>query len=468
MDLKDFRNEIIKKIDEYRNVIGHLGFALPEAEQLKEKPQTLEEILEAIDIIIASSKELNQIFEYSPDSIFVADGEGRTLRINKSFERITKRPREQMVGRNVSDLEKEGIFKPSVCRLALNEKRSVSVLQRIDDRKEDIFVTGTPVFNEKGELYRVTTNAILMNQINSVTSYIADTQKMQNDQKEVPHIIAESKEMKEILNLARMIKDTDSSVFITGETGVGKSILAKYIHETSKRNKNKIIEINCGAIPDSLLESELFGYEGGAFTGAGKRGKPGLIELSDGGTLFLDEIGEMPLILQVKLLHFLQSKKITRVGGTKEISIDTRVIAGSNKSPEAQVEAGEFRSDLYYRLNVIPIRIPPLRERKADILPAAKYFMSTYEKKYNKKMNISKEFLDTLLSAPWKGNMRELENYIERVIVTSESNSLSEYSDNIIEPVSPIEKNNQGDFKKDYSIVDDADQKSDNSTYWLN
>jgi transcriptional regulator with PAS, ATPase and Fis domain len=180
-----------------------------------------------------------------------------------------------------------------------------------------------------------------------------------------------------------------------------------------------MVEINCGAIPEALLESELFGYESGAFTGADKRGKSGLIEMSDGGTLFLDEISELPLTLQVKLLHFLQNKRIIRVGGTQEIPIDVRVIAASNKSLKGQVDKGLFRSDLFYRLNVIPIDIPPLRERREDIIPMAQYFVNKYSDKNGKKIYLDESTLDYLQKQVWRGNIRELENSIERLVVTN-------------------------------------------------
>ena len=429
MTFDEFYKEIIEKIEAYRQVISKIGFSLPENQQLTSTPTNFEETLRAIDIIINSSKELNQVFENSPDSIFVADGKGLTLRVNKSFERISNLPREEVIGRNVDDIERDGIFKPSVCRLALKEKRSVTVLQRINEGG-DIIVTGVPVFNEKGELFRVTTNAFLMEQVKTLTSYIADSYKREILMQEKNlELIAESNEMRMVINLANLIKNTESNILITGETGVGKSILARYIHESSNRSGNRMMDINCGAIPDALLESELFGYEGGAFTGADRKGKPGLIELSDGGTLFLDEVSELPLLLQVKLLHFLQNRKITRVGGTKEIVINTRIIAGSNKPLEAQVEKGQFRSDLYYRLNVIPISIPPLRERKADIKPIAQYFLERCMKKYNKKLEITDSFLESLTKFKWKGNIRELENYIERVVVTNETSYLLKEGD---------------------------------------
>ena len=212
--------------------------------------------------------------------------------------------------------------------------------------------------------------------------------------------------------------NTESTILIGGETGVGKSMLARYIHNTGNRKDKKMIEINCGAIPPALLESELFGYAGGAFTGANKNGKPGLIELCEGGSILLDEISELPLSLQVKLLHFLQNKKITRVGGTEDILVNVRVIAATNKNLEALVEKGEFRQDLYYRLNIVPMIIPPLRERKDDIMPAVDYFIDKYTKLYGKNLPVNQKCIDYFTNSQWKGNLRELENYIERLVVT--------------------------------------------------
>ena len=224
--------------------------------------------------------------------------------------------------------------------------------------------------------------------------------------------------MQDIIYIADLVKNTESTILIGGETGVGKSMLARYIHNTGNRKDKKMIEINCGAIPPALLESELFGYAGGAFTGANKNGKPGLIELCEGGSILLDEISELPLSLQVKLLHFLQNKKITRVGGTEDILVNVRVIAATNKNLEALVEKGEFRQDLYYRLNIVPMIIPPLRERKDDIMPAVDYFIDKYTKLYGKNLPVNQKCIDYFTNSQWKGNLRELENYIERLVVT--------------------------------------------------
>lgn len=418
--------EILSKmVRHYRHAIQDVGFAQLEHQKLDQLPDTEAGLIEALQVICDSSAELNRILEECPNSMFIADSDGVCLRVNKAYETMVRMGRDEVLGSNVKDLDTEGIFRPSVCWLTLKEKRRVSVLQDIREIK-GLAVTGVPVFNENKALFRVVTNAVKVDEIESLTSYVTEKENQGKSPEETAKrkIVAESDEMKAILQLADVIKDTESSILITGETGVGKGVLASYIHDTSNRSDQKMVNINCGAIPQTLLESELFGYESGAFTGADKKGKPGLIEVSHGGTLFLDEVSELPLLMQVKILHFIQNRRITRVGGTKEIPVDTRIIAASNKSLEHEVEKGTFRSDLYYRLNVIPIYIPPLRDRPKDIRPAAEYFLGMYMEKYNKHMTISEDLLEEIIASEWRGNIRELENYIERVVVTNASNYL--------------------------------------------
>lgn len=416
----NFYNEILERIERYRRLLRDIGFANYEMQQMSKAPETEEELLEMLDVIIDSSKELNYIFNEAPDSFFVCDSEGVCLRVNKTFEKMTHINRHDVYGKNVKELDEKGIFRPSVCSLTLREKRPVSVLQEIGD-VSNMVVTGVPVFNEKGTLFRAFTNAIKVDDVEPMNEYIRKTMNKEPFNFEKNPIIASCQKMKEVLALADMVKNTDSNILITGETGVGKGVLASYIHDTGIRSHAKMISINCGAIPENLLESELFGYESGAFTGASQRGKPGLIELSDGGTLFLDEISELPLMLQVKVLHFLQTKKLTRVGGTTEIQVNTRIIAASNKSLEEEVQKGTFRADLYYRINVIPIEIPPLRERREDLRELTNHFMNLYMKKYNKKMKLEESTMNYIMDYDWKGNVRELENYIERLVVTNDS-----------------------------------------------
>lgn len=406
-------------IDGYLKAIKDIKFAEIELESLIEDPRTPEEITENIVQIINTAKELNQIIEQSPSSIYVANSEGKTLRMNKSFEDMSEIDRSVLMGKNTHAIEEEGVFNPSICSLALQEKRRVVVQQKVNDHV-DFITTGVPVLNEHGEIFRVTTNALLNEDLRNINTYFSENNNRQVDSNTYSNnMIAESDKMKKVIQLADLIKDTDSTILIEGETGVGKSLLARYIHATGRRKNKKMMEINCGAIPPALLESELFGYVSGAFTGADKKGKPGLIELCDGGTILLDEIGDMPLHLQVKLLHFLQNRKITRIGGTKEISINVRVIAATNANLKKLVEEGKFREDLYYRLNIIPITIPPLRERTADIPSAVKWFMLKYTTLYGRNCSLDDQCIERIKRFDWPGNLRELENYIERFVATN-------------------------------------------------
>jgi two-component system response regulator AtoC len=230
-------------------------------------------------------------------------------------------------------------------------------------------------------------------------------------------IIGESPHMQEIFKILEKVANTPSTVLITGESGTGKELVATALHEGSSRRNQPLIKINCAAIPKDLIESELFGYERGAFTGA-VTSKPGRFELADGGTLFLDEIGEIPVEMQVKLLRALQESEFERVGGIKTTRVDVRLIAATNRDLQKEIEAGRFRNDLYYRLNVVPIVLPPLRERKSDVPMLAKHFVEKYNRKLNKKIEgFEDEAMSTLQAYPWPGNIRELENLVERILL---------------------------------------------------
>lgn len=245
------------------------------------------------------------------------------------------------------------------------------------------------------------------------------------EQYQVPHIITESPSMKKLLTLAGEYAQSDTTVLITGETGTGKNLLAKYVHLNSHRFEKQFVPINCTAIPRELMESELFGYDTGAFTGASKKGKQGLLEQANYGTLFLDEIGDLNLDLQSKLLHILETKEYFRVGSVNPTKVDVRFIAATNSNLEERVKKKQFRMDLYYRLNVAELPIPPLRERKEDILPLTKYFIDEFNRKFNKSVSqISDELQQFLFSAPWYGNVRELRNFIERAMLLKKNNRL--------------------------------------------
>lgn len=415
--------ELLDMLGRYREEIIKIGFASPEKESLKKPCVTERDLIDAIDSIMYSSLELNRILEVCPDSIYVVDRNGITLRTNQAFVHTTGVSRDEVIGNSVYELEKVGYFRPSVNGIALREKRQVSIVQMGKNTKETV-ATAVPFFDAAGALQGSVSNAKLLQEINGIMNYVKDT-KQEFDSPQLLEnetIIFESAAMREINDLARAVADVDSSILISGETGVGKSMLTRYIHMNGRRKHHRLIEINCGAIPETLLESELFGYESGAFTGADRRGKPGLIELADKGTIFFDEINELPLSLQVKLLHFLQNKKIIRVGGTKEIDVNARIIAASNKSLEALVTKEAFRADLFYRLNVIPIHIPPLRERPEDLAVAIGYFLEKFNNRHGRQVSFEKAKIAELMAHSWPGNLRELENYIERAVVTSRQN----------------------------------------------
>jgi transcriptional regulator with PAS, ATPase and Fis domain len=240
------------------------------------------------------------------------------------------------------------------------------------------------------------------------------------------NLISRNENMNRIIDLINRISRTNANVVLTGETGVGKSMVANIIHQNSTRSDKPFVRIDCGTIPVNLIESELFGYEPGAFTGAGAKGKIGKIEVANGSTLFLDEISELSLEMQVRLLSAIQQKKIMRVGSIAPIDVDFRLITASNKDLKKEVEKGTFREDLYYRLNVIPIHLPPLRERVEDILPLTLNFLEKFNRLYDKKVVILREVIAIFEEEEWQGNIRQLENLVERLVILS--------SDGIITP----------------------------------
>lgn len=234
----------------------------------------------------------------------------------------------------------------------------------------------------------------------------------------LPNIICESTEMKSVFSLVEKVSESDSTVLILGESGTGKELITTTIHYQSKRKDKPLIKVNCSALPEGLIESELFGHEKGAFTGAIKR-KPGRFELADGGTIFLDEVGDLPLSTQAKLLRVIQERRFERVGGTDTLNVDVRIIAATNKNLEEEVKKGRFREDLYYRLNVIPITLPPLRERKEEVPYLIDFFLDKHRNKLFKNTHFSKEAVGTLLNYDYPGNIRELENIVERCVTLS-------------------------------------------------
>jgi len=386
-----------------------------------------EEISQKYDVVKEINKELDAIIESLDDGIVVADRNGFILKANHAYQQMTGITAEEFVGKHVRELVKQGYIGRSVTEMVVERNSPVTIVD-IRNNKE-LLLTGNPVYNDKGELVRVVTAIRDVTQLNSLKEQLAETEEIKNryylelehlrSQQPFRKIITNNPEMRQKLDLAFHVAHVDSTVLILGESGVGKELIAQLIHRASKRSKGPFIKINCGAIPTNLLESEFFGYEPGAFTGALKEGKPGLFELAQGGTLFLDEIGEIPLDLQVKILRTLQDKVITRVGGKTNISLDVRIVAATNRDLKKMMQENTFREDLFYRLNVVPMVLPPLRNRKEDILPLINDFLAKFKLQYGYQKWIHPDVMERLLNYDWPGNIRELENTIERLVVTS-------------------------------------------------
>ncbi len=384
--------------------------------------------------------DLQTIFDNSYDVLYVTDGKGMTIRVSSACEVLWGKKPEELIGHSVFELEREGIFTPSATRIALEQGKKIEVIQQTKTGRR-LMVVSTPIRNVDGKIIRVvnasrdiTEIQELEEEINRMRMMIEGYQRQLSDAQQSlknnnHQLIYRSKAMSEVISMLFKIAVVDSTVLITGESGVGKEVIANEIHQLSFRNQHPFIKINCAAIPESLLESELFGYEQGAFTGAKKHGKAGLFELANEGTLFLDEIGDMPLSLQAKLLRVLQEGEIMRIGGQKPIKINVRIIAATNQDLPTKIAKKEFREDLYYRLNVIPIDIPPLRKRREDIIPLIQYFLKIFSETFHVTKNFSKSVTDLLEKYDWPGNVRELKNVVERMVVTSDSKEIG--TDNI-------------------------------------
>lgn len=375
---------------------------------------------------------LRVILESSHDGIYITDGCANTVLVNKAYETITGLPPAQVMHKNMALLVKEKMIDRSGTLMAIEKKQAVTMNQTFRTGRRAL-ITSTPVFDEQGEIVFVVTNVRDVTDLYELQSkyeesqaltqkYSSEIEYMRRQFEEASSLVARDIKMIETLKTAEKIAALDTTVLLLGETGVGKEKVAHYIYRNSARRDRKFITINCGAIPPALVESELFGYEKGAFTGALKEGKAGLFEVADKGTVFLDEIGELPLEMQVKLLRVLQERKIERVGGVKQIPLDIRIIAATNRNLSEMVREKTFREDLFYRLNVVPVTIPPLRERKNDIPALAERFIEEFNRKYQMNKRFSAEALQCMMSYEWPGNVRELKNITERVVIMSGGN----------------------------------------------
>jgi transcriptional regulator with PAS, ATPase and Fis domain len=395
----------------------------------------VEEMAMEIEYIKDLNKDLNAILSSIYDEILVVNAKGELIRYSENIIRdFWKVDLKELVGKNILDLEDLGLFTPSVTRLVIERQKKVSVVQETNNGRK-ILAVGNPVFNEKKELDRIiiasrditetTKLKTELKEIKKITEqYKKELDTFKNKDQFLKKLIYCSPKMDKIINQAKKIADFSSTVLINGESGVGKEVIAQAIHHLGKRSANPFLKLNCGAIPENLLESELFGYAKGAFTGADKNGKEGYFKQADQGILFLDEIGEMPMHLQVKLLRVLQEQEVIPIGSTTPIKINVQIIAATNKKLEKMVEDGAFREDLFYRLNVIPLHIPPLRERTEDISLLAFHFLQQLNEKYDRSYHLTPDAINVLEFYSWPGNVRELQNIIERLVVSADDQAI--------------------------------------------
>ncbi|PEE00660.1 Fis family transcriptional regulator [Bacillus toyonensis] len=391
----------------------------------------VEDMAMEIEYIKDLNKDLHAILSSIYDEILVVNHKGELIRYSETvINDFWGSNLKDLLGKNLLDLEQKGLFSPSVTRLALEQQKKVSVVQETKSGRK-ILAVGNPVFDENGELHRIiiasrdiTEATRLKTELHEIKriseQYKKELDDFKNKDRFLKKLIYCSPKMEQIINQAKKIADFSSNVLISGESGVGKEVIAQAIHQLGKRSAKPFLKLNCGAIPETLLESELFGYTKGAFTGADKNGKEGYFKRADQGILFLDEIGEMPLHLQVKLLRVLQEQEVIPIGSTIPTKINVQIIAATNKSLEKMVEAGTFREDLFYRLNVIPLQVPPLRERMEDVPVLAFHFLQQLNEKYNKNYHLTPDALNLLEFYSWPGNVRELQNMIERLVVSAD------------------------------------------------
>ncbi|MFO7752380.1 MAG: sigma 54-interacting transcriptional regulator [Desulfobacteraceae bacterium] len=379
---------------------------------------------------------LEAVFNLSSDGLMICDKNGVILELNRTAERLNGFGADRMVGRNVRALVKEGHIDRSVTQEVIETRRQVSIIQYVAKSGYNLLVTGTPMFDNKGNLAYVVVNERDITLLDSMKRELEKVKKESDRIREEltdlkllelrqGNIVAESDAMRQTLQVALKLSRTGvSNILIQGESGTGKGLLAKFIHENSARRKQSFIQINCAALPENLLEAELFGYEKGAFTGAADQGKPGLIELAAGGTLFLDEIGEMPLSVQAKILKYLDDKKLMPVGGTRYKKVDCTLVAATNRNLDRLTRERRFRLDLFHRLNTFTLSIPPLRERPEDILGLVSHLLEEYNRKYRRNGRIGHEAFEKLQAYPFPGNVRELMNIVKKAVVMSEQRSL--------------------------------------------
>jgi len=381
--------------------------------------------------------DFQMIVEHMDDCVFVTDHEGKVLYVNPSYERHTGIKKEELLGRYITDILSAGnLFKGGAALDVVRTKQKCVRLSNVTKPGSECwgYAVGIPHFGEDGELKNVIVSSHTLRSFTELDDdygqFVSMLEKVRLIQSVTlnggdtspPAMVGVSEAMVKIKKNIEIVAPSDATVLLTGESGVGKEVIANEIHKGSTRQDKPFIKVNCAAIPAALLESEMFGYEKGAFSGADKAGKPGLFEMADTGTILLDEIGELPMELQPKLLRAIQAREVARVGGTNTYHFDTRIISITNCDLKAKMREGTFRDDLYYRINVIPIYVPPLRERPDDILPLCDHFIGIFSEKYHQDVRLEEEARRMLQQYSWPGNIRELENVIEYLTIFATEN----------------------------------------------
>jgi transcriptional regulator with PAS, ATPase and Fis domain len=362
--------------------------------------------------------------KFSADSIFVADGDGVAIYVNNAFTKPSGESGSYFTNLRAEELEIRSLVKPAITPMVIREGKTITIMQQVADKKTGMdkpwLVTGVPIIGDDGAIEMIVTNAKSVEEYERLRRYVERTQNESIGQpppQTDSGIVCFGGRMRAAVEMAEKAAETDCTVLITGESGTGKGLLARHIHACSARRDKRLVEVNCNSIPELLFESEFFGYESGAFTGAKTGGKPGLLEIAHGGTMLLDEIGDMALPLQAKLLKVLQDKRVTRVGGLNEIDVDVRIIAATNHSLSGLMGAGAFRADLYYRLNMFPIHIEPLRERRDDIPVLIEHFLRLFNAKHGKNAQFADALTNDMRGWLWPGNVRQLEYFVERMVI---------------------------------------------------
>ena len=382
------------------------------------------------DISIKEKYEFYEdVFDNMPDALYVLDDKGNMIYVNYAMIKKFDIPRDELLRYNVFDMYDDGLIDYVISKNVYEQKKEVVMCQKIfNSHGKELMqmVSQMPILNDKGDIQYIIG---VMRDMEELIGYYYDALNKYQTVKDIGSkrsddnklLVYNSPQMSDLIRILNNVAPTDANILVQGESGTGKEVLAEYIHQMSERRDKEMVRINCAAFPETLLESELFGYEKGSFTGALGSGKKGLIETADGSILFLDEINSLPLALQGKILRTIETKMVQRIGSDRPKKIDFRLIAATNEDLSECIKKKTFRADLYYRLNVIPAIIPPLRDRPSDIEPLIEYFLNKYCKKYGKEKTFGPEAMNVLKNYSWPGNVRELKNFVERIVLISAS-----------------------------------------------